>query len=72
MQDWWLLRQGHAAAATASERSILPTTQLERVHYRRDKPEPRLGPAQALHDRLSAIPQWRLSGDETVISRELC
>ena len=31
-----------------------------------------LGPAQALHDRLSAIPQWRLSGDETVISRELC
>ena len=49
-----------------------PTSQLEGVHHHRDKPEPRLGPAQALHDRLSAIPGWRLSGDETVISRELC
>lgn len=72
MQNWWLLRQGHATAAAASERSILPTAEPERVHHRHDKPEPRLGPAQALHDRLSAIPQWRLSEDETVISRELC
>ena len=47
-------------------------SQLEGVHNNRHKPEPRLGPAQALHDRLSAIPRWRLSGDETVISRALC
>ena len=55
-------------------------------HHHRDKPEPRLvsalrrhsmthpnpNPNQALHDRLSAIPRWRLSDDETVISRAPC